>query len=378
MTKRWIWLAVAVSLAAGCKKDKTDATPDKGKTAEAGGGGGGTTATGSGTAQDTTSKTPMPAVNLPAGVDRLLAAIPTDAEIVVGVDLGKLVHNPLLGPLFDEAMKQNTGQMGFDPKAECGIDPMASLGEMVLGVKMESSDSGTVSVALGGIDKAKMLPCLEKARPKIEAKGAKLEIDGDYVHITSMQDGKEAHFGMAFGSDNVAAVRISKTAPDKAAVMQMAAAKAGDGLTASSEFMTMVGQTNTSATIWGLANGGSPMMSRGPVKFQSAFGSIEIGDGVTAEGRIKFKSPDDAQKVAKTFGGQLASVKQMGFADVAELTPDGSDVKFTFAMKKQQVENLKTMMMSVMKRGGGAGGPNMGGPGGAQINPPPPPPKSGP
>jgi len=243
---------------------------------------------------------------------------------------------------------------------------------------MESSDSGTVSIALSGVDKTKIIPCLEKARAKIEAKGAKLDVNGDYVHITAIKDGKEAHVGMAFGADNVMAVRFGKTAPDQAAVVQMAAAKAGDGLTASSEFMTMVGQTNTSATIWGLANGGSPMMSRGPVKFQSAFGSIEIGDGITAEGRVKFKSPDDAQKVAKTFGGQLASVKQMGFADVAELTPDGSDVKFTFAMKKQQVENLKTMMMSVMKRGAAAPPGGMAGPGGAQINPPPPPPKSGP
>lgn len=375
MTKRWIWLAIALSLAAGCKKDKTESATDKGKTAEAGGGGGGTTATG-GSGSTSKTVTPMPSVNLPAGVDRLLAAIPTDSEIVVGVDLSKLVHNPLLGPLFDEAMKQQAG-MGFDYKAECGFDPMANLGEMVLGVKMESSDSGTVSIALSGVDKTKIVPCLDKARSKIEEKGAKLEIDGDYVHITATKDGKEAHVGMAFGADNVMAVRFGKTAPDKAAVMAMAAAKAGDGLTASSEFMTMVGQTNTSATIWGLANGGSPMMSRGPVKFQSAFGSIEIGDGVTAEGRIKFKSPDDAQKVAKTFGGQLASVKQMGFADVAELTPDGSDVKFTFAMKKQQVENLKAMMMGFMKRGGGGAIP-AGGPSGAQINPPPPPPKSGP
>lgn len=376
MTKRWMCLAVAAALAGGCKKDKTETKPDPGKTAEAGGGGSaaGSGATKAGDGHDLTSPTPMPAnVKLPAGVDRLLAAIPTDSEIVVGLDFGKLLNSPLLGSIVDEAMKMRTDTMGFDANAECGIDPKKSLGMAVIGVKMESANSGTLSVAMSGMDKAKIIPCLEKARAKIEAKGAKLEIDGDYVAITTTQDGKEAHAGMAFGSDNVAVVQFGKNVPDKAALVKQAAAKAGDGLTASGEFMSMVGATNTSATIWGLANGGSPMLSRGPFKFQSAYGSIEIADGITAEGRIKLNSPDEAAKIAKTFGGQFASIKQMGFADIADLTPDGSDVKFAFAMKKQQVENLKTMAMGFIKAGAAARmGAGSGAPGGAQINPPPP------
>jgi hypothetical protein len=379
MTKRFLWLAAAATLcAAGCNKDdkKTETKPaeaggDPAKPAGGGGGGGGAT------------KPAMPAVSLPAGVDRLLAALPIDAEIVVGIDAARLRSSQALGPLFDEAMRMRTSsQMGFDITAECGFDPGQAMGMAVLGMKMVTASEPEITVAVAGIDSAKAVPCFEKARAKIEAKVKKLEVDGNYVHITGDDDGKEAHVAFAFGADNVLVVKAGRAAPDKAAVLKMAAAKAGDGLTGSPEFMGMIGGINTGATIWGLANGGSPMLSRGSLKFQAAFGSIDITDGVNADGRIRLKSADEAQKVAKVLGGQLSSVKQMGFADVAELTPDGSDVKVVFQMKPQTVKNLTAMAKGfLMGRGmGGPGGP--GGPGGgvqpAQPPPPEPPKKSGP
>jgi hypothetical protein len=371
MTKRWIWLAVAATLcAAGCNKDKKKTDPtDPTKTAEAGGGGGGGTTAGSGT----TTPAPVPAVALPAGVDRLLAALPIDAEIVIGVDAGKLRNSAALGPLFDEAMKMRTADsMGFDISAECGFDPGKDLGMMAIGFKMISASEPDITIAVAGVDAAKIVPCLEKARAKIEGKVKKLEIDGKYVHITGNKDGKDVHVAMAFGADNVAVMKLGSAAPDRAVVEKMAAAKAGDGLTGSGEFMGMIGAINTQATIWGLANGGSPMLSRLSLKFQAAYGSIDITDGVSAEGRIRVKSPDEAQKVAKVLGGQLGSIKQMGFADVADLTPDGSEVKIVFQMKAQTLKNVTAMAKGMLLGRGGSGGPGMGA---GAPNPPPPPPK---
>src|SRR5688572_2618243 len=117
MTKRWIGFAIAASLlaSAGCKKD--DKKPEGGNapapTAEA-------------PKADQTAPTPggaaapsavAPAGVMPQGVDRLLASLPVESEIVIGMDAGRLKASPLLAPLFDQAMKANNAKMGFDMQA---------------------------------------------------------------------------------------------------------------------------------------------------------------------------------------------------------------------------------------------------------------------
>jgi hypothetical protein len=364
MTKRSIWMAVAVSLvmAAGCKKD--------GKKDGQATGSGAAAAAGAPAGAPAAAATAAALAALPKGVDRLLAVLPKASEIVIGIDVARLRSSALLGSLFEQMSTTMASRVGFDAKAVCGIDPNKMIGTALIGITSTSPVDGEISGAFSGMDKAAMLPCIEKARASIEAERAQLRIDGDYVFISSTAGGKAVHLGMAFTDDGVGVMRFSNNAIDKAELEKMAAARAGDGLTGSKEFMAMVKATNTGATIWGLANGGGPLMQRSPVKFKSAFGSIDITDGIKADARMRMDSAKKAKEVADMFGGQLATAKQSGLADVAEMKPDGNDVRITFSMTKQQVEMVKTMVGSMI--GNMMGGGKLGG------GPPPPAPPSGP
>lgn len=351
MMKRWIWVvAVAASLGAiGCKKDekKADSTDPKDLTAEkvpsAGGGG------------STASMTPSV---MPTGVDRLLAALPADSEIVIGIDSGRLRSSALLGPMIDDMMAGNATKMGFDIKAACGIDPTKQVGMGLVGIKMTSAKSGEFAGAFTGLDKATLVPCFEKARAEIEKNGFTLKVDGNFVFLTK---GTDNHMGLTVTDDHIAMVRFSTSAAvDKPMLEKMAAAKTGDGLTGSKEFMGMVNATNTKATIWGLANGGSPLLSRLPAKFKAAFGSIDITDGVVVDGRMRMNSPDEAKKVTQMFSSQLSSMTQMGLAETASMTPDGADIKISVILNKKNVETVKNMVGAVFgsaMRSGMSGGP---------------------
>lgn len=355
MMKRWIWVvAVAASLGAiGCKKDakKTEVTTTETKdgiTAEKPAGGGGST-------------TSVIQSAMPTGVDRLLAALPADSEIVIGIDSGRLRSSALIGPMIDDMMAGNAAKMGFDIKATCGIDPTKQVGMGLVGIKMTSAKTGEFAGAFTGLDKATVVPCFEKARAEIEKNGFTLKVDGNYVFLTK---GTEGFMGLTVTDDNIAMVRFSTSAVDKAMLEKMAGAKVGDGLTGSKEFMGMINATNTKATIWGLANGGSPLLSRLPAKFKAAFGSIDITDGIVVDGRMRMSSPDEATKVTQMFSSQLSSVTQMGLAKTATMTPDGADIKISVILDKKNVETLKNMVGAVFgsaMRGGMSGGPTGGG-----------------
>lgn len=361
MTKRWIGLAIAATLcAAGCKKDDKKGGEATGKT-------GGPEAA---TTQPSSAKpaaagglstltSGMAQIAAPAGVDRLLAALPMESEIVVGIDFARLKQSPLLAPLISQAMAAQTAQAGFDIKAQCGIDPAATMGQAVVGVRIAGSKP-EIAVAAGGMDKA-MMDCIDKAKSAIEAKGVKVTRDGDVATFAGTADGKAFAMAMSVTADGVGVIRIGETV-DSAGVAKMAAAKVGDGLTGSKEFMNMVNVTNTKATIWALANGGSPAMQKLPVKFKAAFGSIDITDGVAADARIRMASPDEAANLAKLVANQLQGIKQFGMADIADANPDGGDVIVKLTMKKEQLENISKMVQAQLGRMGGAmGGGGMGG-----------------
>jgi hypothetical protein len=356
MTKRWIGLAITASLfaAAGCKKDEkkpeggsvTTPTAENPKADQAAPAPGGAAA----------PSAPAAVGAMPQGVDRLLASLPVESEIVIGMDAGRLKASPLLAPLFDQAMKANNAKMGFDMQAECGIDPAQLVTKFVAGIRLVSADKVDVAVAFDGLERSATMACIEKAKSKIEANGFKVGVSGNVASFEGAVDGKPAYVGMTVADDNVTVLRISNAPIDVKALMTQSAAKAGDGLTKSAEFMNMVKSTNTAATIWGLANGSSPSMQKLPLKFKAAFGSIDITDGVQANGRLRMNSPDEATNVSKLLGGQLGSIKQMGFADIAEATVDGSDVLLSFAMKKQQLENITRLASGMLQQAGGAGG----------------------
>jgi hypothetical protein len=348
----WALVAIAGLAAAGCKKDE-------GKSKEAGPAGPGTTPAGQVAEAPAGAGQLAPLAGQPATAERLLAVLPMDTDIVMGLDFGRMRQSTLLAPLIDELTKMNQSQMGFDMKAECGLDPAKMMGIAVFGIKMISKDKVDVSGAMTGIPRGPALTCMEKSKAKMEAEGAKVTIDGNYVMMTT----KDGNVGMAYVDDTTMVMKVSNTAPvDKAALDKMVGAKLGGGLTGSPEFMGMIKATNTGATLWGLVNGNAPVMASSGLKFKAAFGSVDVTDGVVADGRLRMTTPDDATKNAQMFATQLVSLKGMGVADVAEAKADGNDVVVKVQMTPANIQKAKDTIGPMLGgmlggMGGGMGGP---------------------
>jgi hypothetical protein len=360
MMNRWIWVAIAGGLAcAACKKEekKTDQKSGSGPVSNAVGGG--------------PAEAPAPSAQLGGpvgaqGLDRMLAIVPVESEIVFGLDFDRLRASALVGGFMDQLTQMNNKNMGFDMKAECGIDASKLATTAVFGMRMKSENDVSIAGVIGGVPKAQMVPCFQKAKDKMEKQGAKVTLDGNYTFLASEQNGKKSYAGMTFIDDSTMIMKAGMDPVDKAALDKMMTAKVGDGLSGSTEFMGMVKATNTKATIWALVNGQAAMLQKAPIKFKSAFGSIDITDGVVADGRLRMNSPQEATKLAQAFGAQIGQLKGMGLAETAEATADGADLKVKVTMKKEHVDKLKQMMGGMLSgmMGGMGGMRGMGGGGG--------------
>ena len=325
------WVALAGVGAAGCDKSSKD------------GGKGGAGASGG-------------AAKLGA-VERILAAIPIDSEVVLAIDIVPFRENTLIRPFLDKLAKMNTG--GFDMQKECGVDPFSLDLKMVLGVRVADQ---RISGVMNGLPRSKMLPFLDEDQRQATAQGGTQTIDGNYVMMTSAQ----GNSGLFFAEENTAFLLGGKGAIDKAELDRMAATKAGQGLTGSAQFMDMMKLVDTKAGLWFLVNGNAAFARQAPFQFKAAFGSIDVRKGIDAKIRVRMNSAKDAQSLIDGFGKDIGRLKDMGMASTAGARVDGSDAVIEVVMTNDQVKSLVGMvsafagpMLEQMMQGmgGGAGGP---------------------
>jgi hypothetical protein len=298
----------------------------------------------------------------------VLAALPHDSDIVVGFDIGRLRTAPLLAPYMDKVVQRATSELGVDLKAECGIDLAQSTGKIVTGARGKPGEMESRSVVNGLPDNIDIVGCVTKMKPKIEAKGGKVTVDGKFMTVVP-EPGKPSGVSILVAGSSVYMAGGDKGPGDKATVDAMSVAKPGEGLTKSKAFMDMIGGINTGATVWFALNGGSPLVEKIPVEFNAGFGSVDITEGLAVDARARFKTADRAKELVQQFGGQINGLKSAGFAEVSEAKADGTDIKVKIQMNKDQLEKFAAMAMGMLKMymgggGGGGGGMEMGGGGG--------------
>jgi hypothetical protein len=293
-----------------------------------------------------------------AGSDDL-SLLPADSEMVMGLNFAQLQQSALWKQFSPKLMeKAASGLAEF--KAACGFDPIEQIKSVSLGMKGIDQGGGKQpegAVVIHGLDKAKSMACLDKAKAEAAKKGSEITVEGEAFTV---KDKTGQTTAWTFVNNDTLLGVIGATASKDTV---MAAAKGGSALKTSQTFVEMYSKINTKESLWLLINGNAPFMAKAQqagMKFKAIFGSINVTDGLTLDARVRMGTPDEAKNFVSMAQGQTNNPQVKQMFDKFEITQDGADAKISMAMSNQKLQNLIGMvggMMGGMMGAGGMGGP---------------------
>jgi hypothetical protein len=239
-------------------------------------------------------------------------------------------------------------QMLSEFKAKCGTDPMKMISSIAVGVRGLSDKPSAVAVA-HGLDKAKILDCIEKTKADMAKDGGEVTRDGDVVLFKSDRGQPVA---VQFTSDSTAVIVAGANA--NAAGVKAVLGGGGGSLKSSAAFLEMYKKVKTTDSIWGFASG--KVMERIPMglKLTAAYGSINVTDSLTVDTRVRFDKPEAATQAAEMANAQTKQATQ--YVDKAEATAEGNDLHVSVIISGQKLAQLIPMLGML-----GAMMPGMGG-----------------
>lgn len=271
----------------------------------------------------------------PAG-NKDLALIPADSDVVLGLDLAAAQKSALFRDL---ALPQLTksgdiSQVLETLKAKCNIDPLAAATKLTAGFKLAGRNPDSVAV-LHGLEKSKVLPCLDQVKEQLAAQQLEAVKDGDVVVIK----GERGAIGFTFISDTTAVI-VGGSKANKEGVL--AAAQAKSTLPDSKEFASMYGRLNMADTAWFLVRGDTEMIAKNlerlNVRTKALFGTVNVTDGVEAHMFVRAETEEQATKLRELMESQAGMAKSM--MEKLEIEQEKADVKSTMKLTQQQLKSL--------------------------------------
>lgn len=282
-----------------------------------------------------------------------LGMLPKDADIVMGINFGALRSSDLYkqyAPMLMKAMGDKLDKF----KAECGFDPVESIGSMTMGIKGAKGDQD-VTVVITGFKKDQLIDCVKKVGDK---DGKKVTVDGDYIQV----DSPKGPMGMLFVGDSILAHKTPTGTSTKDELIAMSKQAADASPAGSKAFMDVFGKVDSGAGIWFVANGSAAAMKDSPFQFKVAYGSIKVTDGLAADITATMNSEADAKQVVDMAKAQLDQVKGAGMLQDASAEAKGADAHITASVSKEQLEMMASMAKGMLGGLRGGGGDDMGSP----------------
>lgn len=226
------------------------------------------------------------------GSDDVLAYLPVDSEIILGIDLLELRGSALYGS-FEDELSSSLGAKLAEAR-QCGVDPMRGLERLTAGGKLTGdSDDFLGVVVVRGVDVSLALPCIAK---KAAANGVVTNENGvvtvtkpDHQDAVATSAGARTlviQFGPGVNKASIANVK-SKGAP----------------LRTSPAFMALFQRREPNAAVWGMVNGNAKFMAQvraTGVNPRSLDGTLRITDQLVAALRVSFSTPGDADQFVQT------------------------------------------------------------------------------
>jgi hypothetical protein len=270
----------------------------------------------------------------PVASDDLLAYLPVDADLVVGVELN-LLRQAQLYRTFEKQLLDAFGKE-LAAAQRCGVDPARALQRVTIAGKIDDSKDFDGVVVFRGVDTALALPCIAR---EAASKG-KVESSGDLVVVTGTN--AEDSFAAATSGSSTLVVQISHTA-SRATIASVLGS--GAPLRTSPAFMTLFGRREANAAVWGMVNGNAPFMASAKmsgISPKSMDGTLRVTDELTAVLRMTMPSPADADQLVQSAQAMLPSARSM--LSRLEVQADGAVVRFDAAATEPQIRALAGMM----------------------------------
>ncbi|HWU87916.1 MAG TPA: hypothetical protein VN253_11605 [Kofleriaceae bacterium] len=278
-----------------------------------------------------------------------LAFLPADSEFVLGLDMRQVVASPLWKQ-FEQRLMQRVGKPLQEFKAACGYDPILTLRTMTIGVKVVRGDDPEGVFVVRGPDRDKTLGCMRS--PVFAKDGRTITVDRGVVTIPGKGAG-DSPTVMTFVDASTA---VFMTGPQATRAQLEAALASGAPLRKSRAFSELWSGVDPKQTLWIVVNGSSKMfdpLASLAARPKSVVGSLSLANGLSASGRVRFDSADQATQYASMLQGQLGMAKPM--VEEVDVAADGPDLTLRLAMTVSQIESIVAMMGGML--GGGAGGP---------------------
>ncbi len=269
----------------------------------------------------------------PVASDDLLAYLPMDAELVVGVDL-TLLRQAALYRTFEKQLLDAVGKE-LAAAQRCGVDPARSLQRVTLAGKTDSSKDFDGVVVLRGVDTALALPCIAR---EAASKG-KVESSGDVVVLTGTNS-EDSFVAAATGSSTL--VLQMSPAASRASITSVLAS--GAPLRASPTFMGLFDRREPGAAVWGMVNGNAPFMASAKmagVNPRSIDGTVRVTDELTAVLRMTMPSAAEADQVVQSAQAMLPSARNM--LSRLDVHAEGAVVRFDAVATESQLRTLAGM-----------------------------------
>jgi hypothetical protein len=272
-----------------------------------------------------------------------LSLLPADSEIVGGINFGQMQQSAVWSTVVQPKLAGHQGKLD-EFKAKCGIDLM-TLKSVAFGAKGVTTDKPSFVAVVHGLDKAKVLDCIDKNKDELTKDGAQLTRDGDFVVLKDRR-GDPGTLGFV---DNTTAILVVGENGTPAGIKATIGGKSA--LKDSAAFLDMYKKITTTDSLWIMANG--KVMEQLPLLGGAiaAYGSLNLTNGVSLDGRIKFDKPDAATQAAALLNGQ--SKQAQSFVDKAEFTAEGPEVHGSVVISSQKLTQLTPLLGMAMPGMGG-------------------------
>jgi hypothetical protein len=266
-----------------------------------------------------------------------LALLPADSEIVIGMNLGQMQQSALWKQFVEPKLASAEAQpMMNEFKAKCGTDPMKMISSIAVGIRGVSDQPSAVAVA-HGLDKAKVLDCIEKTKADLAKDGGEVTRDGDVILFKADRGQPVA---VQFTSDSTAVIVVGANAN---AAGVKAVLGGGPSLKSSAPFLEMYKKLKTTDSIWGLASG--KVLDRVPLglKVTAAYGSINVTDSLAIDMRVQFDKPETATQAAEMANAETKPLTPQ-YLDKAEATAEGNELHTLVTVSGQKLPGLIPMI----------------------------------
>lgn len=265
-----------------------------------------------------------------SAVDDVLAFLPVDSDIVIGIDAVAL-RSSALYQQFEPQIIAGMGDKLAKVREQCGFDPMKTIERAVVGGKVDENEKFIGVIVVRGVSGPKVLECIaetSKNEGTVTTEGGTVTVDRGEGEKTALTIVASNTLVMQFG-------------PTVSAASLDAVIQGGVPLRGSQAFMGLFNRRESGSSVWGMINGNAPFMAemaQAGARPKSIDGTLIVKDRFVGALRMTFATPDDANKVNQQMQQILPMVQ--GQFDKVDVRTDGAMIRADVIATDEQLKKL--------------------------------------